>query len=99
MSASVVRIIPAIETAFSSAERVTLAGSMMPLEHVVVLAREDVVAGRRSWGRGPSSTTTEPSFAGVLGELAQRLLERPAEDVDADRLVAVELDACRARMR
>ena len=28
--ASVVRIMPAIETAFSIAERVTLAGSMMP---------------------------------------------------------------------
>ena len=45
MSVSVVRIIVAIDAAFSSAERVTLSGSMMPaLEHVPVLALGGVVA-------------------------------------------------------
>ncbi len=45
MRASVVRIMPAIDAAFSTAERVTFAGSMMPsLEHVAVLLSDHVVA-------------------------------------------------------
>jgi hypothetical protein len=86
-SVSVVSTMPAIEAAFWSAERVTLAGvDDALLEHVAVLALLGVVAVAGSILR-TASTTTEPSWPALIGDLAERLLERAAQDVDADQLV------------
>ena len=103
ISASVVRIIAAIEAAFSTAERVTLAGSMMPaLEHVDVLVR----SARRSrafllFCSACAATNVldhdRAVQAGVRGELAHRLLERRRRIVHAGLVVALELERRRAR--
>ena len=100
-----VRIIPAIDTACSSAERITLAGSTTPLttrssystrEHVVAETRiaELPLAGRP--GRRPPTRQGQAFSA----SRAQGRLERAAERERAGRLVASEARAplgCRPR--
>ena len=79
--ASVVSTMAAIEAAFSTAERVTLAGSTMP-PRACRCTRRSSRRSRRSCSssrpaRGARSRcTTWPSMPGVLGEAAHRLLER-----------------------
>ena len=92
ISASVVRIMAAMEAAFSTAERVTLAGSMMPeLDHVAVLAGDHVVADVRAAVAALAADRLDDDravLAGVLRDAAQRLLERAAQDVDTGLHVA-----------
>ncbi len=90
---SVVSTMAPIEAAFSTADRVTLAGSTMPrVKHVRVLVGQHVVAER-----GAALLLLPPAdvlehdravHAGVLGQLAHRLLERLAHDAHADLRVA-----------
>ncbi len=93
----VVSTMPAMLTAFSSAERVTFSGSMMPLlEHVAELVAGGVVAlagGQRLHFLDDDGAV----LAGVDGDAAQRLFERAAQDGDAGALVAFEVRSCRAR--
>ena len=97
MTVSVVRSRAATEAAFSSAERVTLAGSMMP--HANRSPYSPVARRSRSPAGSlrTASTTTEPSCAGVDRDLAERLFQRAAQDVDADRLVTEHLDLVERR--
>ena len=96
ISASVVRIMPAIDAAFSTAERVTLAGSMIPrLDHVDVLAQDHVVADvgvlLLLLAAAHQLDHDRAILAGVARDAAQRLFERAAQDVDAGLHVALGL--------
>ena len=99
-SASVVRMMPATDAAFSSAERVTLAGSMMPASTRSTYCLGHDVEARCSGSvscRSRSSWTIDRALeAGVVHQLAGRLLERPLEDLDADLHVRLELQRRRA---
>ena len=76
-TASVVRNSAAIDAAFCSAERVTLAGSMMPaVDHVDVLAGGGVEAVARRRGCATFSTTTPPSRPALTAICLQRRVER-----------------------
>ncbi len=91
--ASVVSIRPAIDAALSSAVLVTLAGSMTPAatrsSNLPVAALKPLLPlVDRS-----SLDDDRALLAGVDGDLAGRLLERAADDVDADLHVALGLDA------
>ena len=89
---SVVRMFLAMEAAFCRAERVTMAGSMMPrLDHVFVLAGGDVEA--HALGAGLDLVHHDRAFqAGVVGDLAERFLERAGHDADAGQLVTLSFD-------
>ena len=90
MAASVVIIRPATEAASCSAVRTTLAGSMTPLlHHVDVLVGLGVEA--EGWPtRLQHLADHDRAFdAGVLGDLADRGLQRAAHDGDAGFLVVV----------
>ena len=88
--ASVVTSRPATEAASCSAVRTTFVGSMMPafdqilelaglrIEAVVVLVLLQRLAGDH-----------RAVFAGILGDLPQRSLDRLADDLDAEALVVV----------
>src|SRR5438552_1637832 len=73
---SVVSSSPATEAAFCSASRVTLVGSRMPTTEGAP-ALLDAVENHRG------------VLAGVVDDLAQRLLDRARENADADRLVLI----------
>ena len=87
LTASVVRNSAAIDAAFCSAERVTLAASMMPA--LVRSSYSPVAALRPSLGlsRLRFMTTTPPVEAGVHRDLLERLLQRPGHDAHARGLV------------
>ena len=80
----------AIDAAFWSAERVTIVGSMMPaLTRSSTSPRVDVQALARL--RRPHLVDDDRALeAGVVGELAERLLERAQDDPRARLLVALE---------
>ena len=79
-SASVVRMFFAIEAAFCSAERVTIVGSMIP---ALTRSSTSPVSTLRPWPLGAVRTVFDDDRAleaGVVGELAERLLERAQDD-------------------
>ena len=90
MTASVVRNRAAIDAAFCSAERVTLAASMTPmLDEVLVVAG----GGVEALGAGEVADPLDDDAAleaGVLGDLLERSLERLADDAGAGGLVALQ---------
>ena len=88
--ASVVRMFLAIEAAFCSAERVTIVGSMTPAltrSPYSPVSAFEALAGLQAADLLDHDRALEP---GVLGDLADRLLERAADDLRARRLVGVE---------
>jgi hypothetical protein len=90
MSTSVVRIIAAMEAAFSSAPRTkTLTGiDHTSLDHVGVFAGEDVVADVRVLLLGGGAADGVDDDGAILtsvgSQLADRGFERLLDDVDAD---------------
>ena len=97
--ASVVRMFFAIEAAFCSAERVTMAGSMMPaLIEVDHLAGVDVQA-EALLGVAHVVHDHGALEPGVRGELAQRLFERALDDALARGLVVGAVDRRSPRRR
>jgi hypothetical protein len=84
--------------AFCSAERVTLTGSTMPmLEHVAVLVGERVEAVVAHLARRARCRTTTLPSAGVARRSCAPGAGDLAHDVDAELLIAVDLqEACRA---
>ena len=88
--ASVVRMFLPIDAAFCSAERVTIVGSMMPLlTRSSTSPRVDVQA-LALLGRAHLLDDDRALEARVVGELAERLLERAEDDLRARLLVALE---------
>ena len=94
--ASVMRMFFAIDAAFCSAERVTIVGSMMP---ALTRSSTSPVSTLRPWPFGACADRVDDDRAleaGVVGELAERLLERAHDDLRARPLVripeAIELD-------
>jgi hypothetical protein len=88
----VVRNRPAIEVAFCSAERTTLAGSTIPDLNMSVYSP---VAAFRPWpGSRPRtfSTTTPPSRPALKAICLSGLLEGPADDERPGRLVTGQVD-------
>ena len=88
--ASVVTSRPATEAASCSAVRTTLVGSMMPaftrsLNSPVCASKPQLYSSLSSDLAGDHRTV----LAGVLGDLAQRGLDRLAHDLDAEALVVV----------
>ena len=87
-SASVVSRSDAIDAAFCSAERTTLVGSMTPAStrfSYSSVERVEALVGLHLAHLRDDDRALEP---GVAGDLPERLLERAADDRDADRLVA-----------
>ena len=81
---------PATEAASCSAVRTTLTGSMMPdLDHVDIVALLGVEAEIGVLLVEHLAGDHSAVEAGVLGDLANRRLQRPAHDLDADLLVVV----------
>ena len=81
--ASVVRMFLAIEAAFCSAERVTMVGSMTPAlirSPYSPVVRVEALARLHAADLVDHDRALEP---GVLGDLAERLLERAADDLRA----------------
>src|SRR6185503_13727663 len=92
MAASVVRNSAAMDAAFWSADRVTLAGSRMPAAIIstyspVAALRPQPVVRLRTF-----STTTPASRPGVDGDLPQRGLGGDADDVRTGGLVAGQVE-------
>ena len=97
MTASVVRNSAAIDAAFCSAERVTLAGSMMP---AVIMSTYSPVAALRPWPTLEVAHLLHHDAAleaGVDRDLLERGLERDLHDVGAGRLVTLELELLERR--
>ena len=92
MTASVVRNSAAIEAAFCSADRVTLAGSMMP---ALIMSTYSPVAAFRPWpGVQVADLLGHDAAleAGVDRDLLQRSLDGDLDDVRPDGLVTLEVE-------
>ena len=95
--ASVVSSRPATDAAFCSAVRTTLVGSTMP---AFIRSSNSSVAALKP--KAPLSfftlsSTIEPSQPALLAIQRQRILDRAADDVDADLLLGAELEAVERR--
>src|SRR5215469_1668677 len=81
---------PATEAASCSATRTTLVGSMMPaVSHILVLAGLGIIAEVRVALVGQLTDDDRPVSTGIFRDLANRRLDRLADDLDPDLLVAV----------
>src|SRR5665811_699426 len=97
ISVSVVRTIAAMDAAFWRADRVTLAASTMPFSN---MSPYSPLRASKPWPRGQRLHALDDDFAvraGVVGDLADGRFERAAQDAEAHRLVAHELDQVERR--
>ena len=86
-----------MEAAFWRAERVTLAASTMPFAN---MSPYSPLRASKPWPVGQALDVLDDDLAvraGVVGDLADGRLERAAQDAEAHRLVAHELDRVERR--
>ena len=96
--ASVVSIRPAMDAAFCSARRVTLAGSMTPALTMSPYSPVSALKPKLSSLDSRMRPTHHSAFvAGVQGDLTHRLFERALDDVDADGFVVMQLELVEQR--
>ena len=96
---SAVSTVFAIDAACSSAERVTIVGSITPASNRSQYAPVRGVEALARAEAAHASTTTGRLEAGVAGDPAQRLLQRAADDRGACRLVGLEAGGVDRRLR
>src|SRR5262249_59768065 len=80
---------PAIEAASCSATRTTLVGSMMPAVTISLYSPDWASYEVRVALVGQLTDNDRPVSTGILRDLANRRLDRLADDLDPDPLVAV----------